>query len=262
MKTIKVLFAEGQKELSKFITYRVSKFFRALNYIFLFTGLIIGTKTYLQSPVEKEIYVMGLIAWWLVSYSIQSVSSIIQDESRTGTLEQLFLTKTDIVSIMVMRILVGYIIELIQVGIIYVLLSYLFSIPLIGMVIPLTNKIILLLILFVGLSGIGFLVSAASIIFKKADAVARATSNLILFFSGLIIPIEHIPTIFAKISNVFPFYWFIDILRQQFIYYNYKASVSSLISFSAISIFWFILGVCIFKASINIAKNKGTLSHY
>ncbi|SHH95176.1 ABC-2 type transporter [Clostridium collagenovorans DSM 3089] len=260
--TIKAEFLNLLGELK---AYYIDYIFHNFNIFMLFLGLFYGMNKDMSSPDEIVFFIVGLIVWWYATISIQSVSIIVQSEARQGTLEQIFMTKTDMSVLILCRLIANYLFETLQM--IFVVSLCIISFGLTSSFqwgISFINIIINILVCLIGLSGMGYFVAGLAIIYKKVDAIARATSNLILFFSGLIIPLSAIPNMFHIFAKLFPFYWSMESIKNST--YNSLSilglGTSEFAWLFGISVFWMLVGIMSFKTSIATALKKGSISHY
>lgn len=265
MKFKNTIKAEFVNLIGDFKSYYLNYIFYIINIYLLFLGLFYGMDKQLTESIEIFFFILGLILWWYSNISIQSVSQIIQSEARQGTLEQIFLTNTSLAQITLCKLIANYLFVTLQM--IFVILLCVWSFRLLNIFtlnVSYINLVIIFLITLIGLCGIGYIVAGLSVIYKKAQAVARATSNLILFFSGLILPIAVVPKSFRYMARGFPFYWFMESIRQSI--YNSNTIMGlfnkSFVILMLVSFAWVSVGVVVFNISIKIAKIKGNISHY
>jgi len=257
--------AEFVNLFGDFKSYYLNYIFYNINMYLLFLGLFYGMEKQSKESIEILYFLIGLILWWYTTTAIQSVSIIIQDEARQGTLEQIFMTKSKVGQITLCKLIANYLFETLQIIFVILLCTLSFGLAdLFKLNISYINLLINILMTLVGLCGIGYAVAGLSIIYKKAQAVARATSNVILFFSGLILPITAVPNIFRYIAKVFPFYWSMESINQSI--YNSKTILDlfnrSFGMLTLVSLIWVGVGILTFNHSIKIVKVKGSISHY
>ena len=259
---IQTTSAEIINQFGNLKVYCLNFVFGWINYIFLFIGLFFGSSINKATPIEKEIYLIGLSVWFITSYAIQSVSIIIQTQSRQGTLEQLFVTRSSITRIIISKLISGFLFEILQLLIIIVVSMQFYNLKISQITISFFEISVRFIPLFFGLTGISLLVAGLSMIYKRTQAVARATTNLILFFSGLILPITVVPKIFSVMAYIFPFHWFMKSIYLKHIYYNIKGSLISFGIYSIICIIWALIGLFSFNKCVYKSKIIGALSHY
>lgn len=264
-KFLSTIKAELINLIGEFKAYWLDNIFYNFNLFILFLGLFYGMDKGSQGSTEIVYFTIGIILWWYATTAIQSVSIIVQTEARHGTLEQIFMTKTNIIAIILCRLIANFLFETIQ--LVCVLLLCILSFGLIGnfdLSLNLLNAMINILIAVAGLWGIGYIVAGLSIIYKKVDAVARATSNLILFFSGLIIPITMVPQVFRLIARFFPFYWAMESIKKSTIDSSTLIGLftAEFASLAIVSLLWIIAGILCFRISVMKAVKEGTISHY
>lgn len=260
-----IIKAEFLILLGNLKAYTIDYIFGNLDSYILFLGLFYGMDKGQDKPIEIFYFIIGLVLWSYAISAIQSVSIIIQDEARQGTLEQLLMTKSNFIMIIFCKLVAHLLFETLQILVVVLLCMVTFNqLNVLALEISFINLVINIIVFTVSLSGIGYIVAGLSILYKRAEAVARATSNLILFFSGLIIPLAAVPAIFGKISMMFPFYWGMESIKSSV----YEATMfvglgnKSFCILIGLCILWFGIGVCTLSKAIKKSRYKGTISHY
>ena len=246
-------------------SYKLNFVTANLNYLLLFIGLFYGTGMYENNEQNSIYFVLGLIIWSYAVSAIQSVAVIIQQEAQTGVIEQAVMTKSKYTSILLSRLVASFIFDTIQLAIIFTIFSLLFSLfATFISCINFINVLIITIVIVTGLIGIGFIVAGFSIIYKKTQAVARATTNFLLFFSGIIIPFETLPPVIRVVSSIFPIHIGMKIIKASV--YN-VSTLELLLNIDfyfliILCISWFLFGMFFFNHLFNNALTKGNLAHY
>ena len=121
----------------------------------------------------------------------------------------------------------------------------------------------ILLLSIVPFIGIGLIVISIVIIYKRAAFVSSIFLIGCIAFSGVIFPIDVLPSYLHKLSYIFPSSFSLDLVRAVII--EEKHVIEMLKDFFGIivlSFFYLILGIYAVQISIIKAKKNGTIGHY
>ncbi len=259
---IYVIKSELGRYIQEIKAYLLNYVFNNINTMFMVIGLLVGMSFADKTANQTTVFVYGLVIWYATVSSIQTLSSMVQEEIRVGTLEQLLITKTKISTVFFTRMLITTIIDLI----IFMVVA-MFSVIITENKFDFTSifniKIIIsICITLIGTSGLGFIAAGASLIYKKSGAVTRLTTYLVLFFSGLIIPLSELPVIFGSFAKLFPFYY-ANVAIESIQYGSaIDTQVFLVVKLLSISFIWYICGIIIFNSSLKTMIKKGSTGHY
>lgn len=266
MKNSRLLRAEIIKIIGDFKVYWFNYLFGNLNIYFLFLGIFYAFQKSTATPKDTFNLLVGLMIWYYGVHAIDLIAIIIEEEAQEGTLDQIFITRTNFVTVLFNRIIAQLIFDTVKGIFVFFLCIITFKIPL--DFIKSINWLWTLSIFFftlIGLYGIGYMVAGLSILYKKTTAIAGTCSNLLLFFTGIIIDLDKLPSIFMNISKALPLYWGMQSLNSliENDFKILKVIGSSTFIYLVVSCsFWILLGLITFNLCQKKAKVQGSLNRY
>ena len=111
--------------------------------------------------------------------------------------------------------------------------------------------------------GIGLVVTSIVIIFKRASFVSSIFLIGCIAFSGVIFPIDVLPSYLQKLSFLFPSSFSLDLIRGAIIEEKYLIDMlKDFFGIIVLSFFYLILGIFSVQISIIKAKKNGTIGHH
>lgn len=266
MNKIYLLKAELVKIIGDLKAYWLNYLFGNLNVFFLFLGIFYAFPRSSKNPADIFNLLIGLMLWYYGVHAIDLIAIIIEEEAEEGTLEQIFMTKTAFIRVLFYRIIAQFIFDTIKGVFVFVLCLFTFKIPLEFITdIKWLPTLFIFIIALAGLYGIGYIIAGLSILYKRVSEIAGVSSNLLLFFSGIIISLEKLPATFTVFAKSLPLYWGISSLNDlvnngfklgktmvnsNFIYLIITASV------------WILIGIAVFNICQRKACKRGSLSQY
>jgi ABC-2 type transport system permease protein len=171
----------------------------------------------LFNPQMKSAYnfvpgIMGLV-FILVCAMMTSVSIV--REKEVGTMEVLLVSPVRPFKIVFAKMIPYFLISCIVLILILLLARYLLDVPMSGGV----GGIFLLSLLYLVLSlSLGLLISTIAETQVAALLISAMVMMMpILMLSGMLFPIENLPTFFQVVSNIVPARWYIDAIRKMMI---------------------------------------------
>ncbi len=239
----------------------------SLNYIFYNLGLLVMFMGIFFTTGEKEgpeglILLFGLAMWQIASSAIGYLGYIIQDEAALGTLEQIFMTRTNIFQVFCSKVIVNFVFSVVKAAILFFICAFAFGIQ--GNLLSLGIKGFLVffvtIIVVVSFYIVGLMFGGMALFFKRISNVVQVISYLLLFFTNITIPVNELPYGLQIISSFVPISWAMDIIRA--IIKNEPVLLQSIVGFGISSVCYVVLGVYIFVQCISIAKQNGKLAGY
>ncbi|MGB4984502.1 MAG: hypothetical protein WBO70_01865 [Erysipelotrichaceae bacterium] len=257
----KIVKAEFTMLIGEIKQYYLNYIFYNLSILVLYFGLFYN---FFSSDAKENILAMliSLVLWQICSNAIQYLSYLIQDEAMMGTLEQMFLTRTSFITILLTKILVNMIFVLVKGLIMFVLCTIIF-----GQISILSNLDIFecLLIIFICVITtftfycIGGIFGGLSLYFKRISSLLNVFDYFLLLFTGIVNSIYNYPPIFYLALNLIPITQANSIIKSictnSFIW-------SSLFNFVLLSIIYIIVSYKCLTMLIDTAKMKGKLGQY
>lgn len=227
-----------------------------LTFLFFF---IFFSKLDFNNKTEILNLIVGFIFWFFSCNSISQMSISISEEKQLGTFEQLLLKPISIEIILMIRTFCWNFISLIIVFIIFVLSIFIF---------PISHQvnfnifllIYVYIITIISFIGISYFLAAATLIYTKTASFSSVIQYLFLFLSGSIIPLNLLPKWIYILSQLIPLPHSINISVS--ILTNKIVDIKTLFLFTLLSIFYFFLGLNIFKYSIKKASIEGVNSSF
>ena len=236
--------------LSNFVLYM-------LGFLLLVVMFRSTTEEFGQDGILRSL--LGYITWYMCANVMSSIARVAEDESRTGTLEQLFLTGLSPGVVFLSRSAGRILLEIIQgvplALVLAILLGVLRPVPLLAMLV--------FIFTLLGACGLGFALAGFALVTKRADSLIRTTWQMLVFFSGALAPMH--PSALALVAKVLPLGLGIENLRM--IYLN-NATLSSLWKNGLLpgllvnTLAYIVVGYALFTWGERRARRNGTLAHY
>jgi ABC-2 type transport system permease protein len=178
---LELLLAELRRSWIQFIRYP----FEAVGGIFItttiFYGLFLSAK-YVAGPALQlgdrfDAIVVGYVLWTLVLFIAADISSVLQIEAQTGTLEQIFISPFSAIAVFLMRAIADLVIQLVLIAIILFIL-----IALTGSRIAFPPILVLpLLTIILGAYGLSFLMGSLALLLKRVQQILGIFQFALLF---------------------------------------------------------------------------------
>lgn len=119
--------------------------------------------------------------------------------------------------------------------------------------------LIIAVLTIIALYGFGLFMASLGLIFKRVGALSSILEYLILFFSGIVIPWEHMPSLLKSFSKVLPMTWGIRTLNNLQNNANFWFCFAMLIFYTLIII---LIGFITFHYAMKFVKKRGEYSFY
>lgn len=179
-------------------------------------GLPIVTSTrVLYNPDMIDIWFLlpGLVGMLLQTLAVQQAALIMVRDRELGTIEQILVTPTRPIELVLSKMIPLLVLCLLALGVIVALGVFWFGVPFHGSLF----LYFWLSLLFIGSSlGLGMLVSVRATTQRQAQQSALATMMFGLLLSGMIYPRQAMPLIPKLIGDILPMTYFIRISRGIF----------------------------------------------
>jgi ABC-2 type transport system permease protein len=211
-----------------------------------------GADGYLSSLI-------GYVTWIICATAIEAIARVVSEESRTGTLEQLFsagLRPGIVLASRTVGFLLDYGARGLLLGIVIAaILGILRSIPL--LVVP------VLALTAVGACGLGFALAGLTLVHRPIGGLVNPLWQMLVFFTGALAPLTW-PGL-VLVSRALPLTWGITALRA-IVLEGATAAVlwqrGELTGLVLNTAFYAILGAALFTWGQRKARVLGTLGHY
>ncbi|MEW5795274.1 MAG: ABC transporter permease [Candidatus Zixiibacteriota bacterium] len=192
--------------------------------------------------------------------SLSSFSGTIRSEQQMGTLEFLLLSNTPLELILLYSGLMNFLQVLVNVALLLAIVVLVFGIP---MDINVPAAIAAMFLTVTSLSGIGLMSAGIIIVTKVGDPISWAFTALTGLFSGVLFPVEYLPSYLKPISVVLPTTYALDALRLALIKNASTATIAPQLTILFIlSLVTLPLGLTAVRMGFNQARRAGSLAHY
>lgn len=253
------------KQLMKLIRAEMLMLFGELkhyyfNYIFYNLGIVILFIGMIKNFEFKDniiLEIVSLITWHIITSSISYLCNVIQDEAVMGTLEQLFLTKANILKIFFSKVVVNVLFTLTKSIILFVMCLLVFhkSLDTKITIYFITTVLLVEIIMATGSYSFGLLLGGIALYFKRISSFVQVISNILLFFSGILVTINPNNILYYLL----PIPSGIDIIKGAI---NKSINFQSFITFILITSVYIIISIIVFNKLMNKTKKDGVLGNY
>jgi len=220
-----------------------------------YSGVVYGSEQLAESLI-------GFIVWKLCMGVLVAIPAMVEEEARTGTLENVLLsTHVPFPTLFFFRILARSLRSLLETTLLALVLMLLFRLPL---PFPPAAWVVLLLTL-AGVWGVGYLVAGLALIHKAVSSVTSLVANLAFLISGAMIPLDSLGMLYTVLKLLFPMTWGIELLRD--VVLNGTTLVElvqsgQLIGLTLQTAVFLLLGLVVFNHSLQRVKLAGELGTY
>ncbi|MEW6608170.1 MAG: hypothetical protein AB1414_12125 [bacterium] len=217
-----------------------------------------------QEPIflgnTPEGWILGYLIWLFAAAATTYMSEQWHNEALTGLLEQLYISKSGPIYILLARVLSVFL----YISVIFPIFFYIFQLSTgIYLELKLISTLPIFILTFLGLCGFGFFLAGMTLIFKRIGPLFLIVP---IFPLGLaIFPIEDLSVNLQRLTLFLPLIYGVKLIRltilqdQNFIVLFRNGEIVILL---LNSIFYLFLGILWYKMADKIARNKGLLAHY
>jgi|SRR5579885_1996882 len=262
LSTLRALKNEFHKELlilwtNKFNVLVAQTFILGL--IFVGAVFVIGNGQF--QPQQMAPVLLGYLIWIAARIVINYTYESFTTETQSGTLEQMYMSTVPSELIVLTRM-----VAILLAPIIVMALTATILVLLLGIQLPLRwEGLVVILLALIGIFGFGLMLGGAILLFKQISSLADLIQQVLLFLSGVLIPISRFPGWLQFIAQLMPITQGAVVLRQVVLERQSLADVwasGSLIGLVINSAVYLLGGWMIFKWCERIAKRQGSLGHY
>lgn len=119
---LRILKAEFTMLLGELKNYYLNYIFYNLSMVILFIGIFYNNYSN-SSHIETLTMLFTAVLWQICTSSLNYLCNLIQDESMMGTLEQMFLCKTNFFKIIFIKMLVNQVFDIIKGFVLFIICS-------------------------------------------------------------------------------------------------------------------------------------------
>lgn len=201
--------------------------------------------------------IAGYLLWFLSLFAIDSMSQNIAEEAQTGTLEQLYLSRWDFSVILFMRFIAAFLTSLAM------LVPLLFLLVLstgASFALQLGKTLPVIVLTTIGLCGMGYMLGALTLIFKRIGNAMTLVQFVLLFLC--LPPVEQLPGPLRYFALTLPLTQGIKLLRAIMLGTGAHVRPGDVYLLLLTALAYLAFGLFVFNRAQAIARNRGLLGHY
>lgn len=234
----------------------------AVLYIFfigLYWSLGIGAS---QRQANHFYYKHLLLGYLLWTYAVSAISLLafdIAEEAQSGTLEQIALVPQQLRPWFI-RCIGNFILQTGRTAILYLLIILSTSIQPLSLTVPQAGVAVLTI---AGLYGMGLVVGAITLICKKTTFLVNIIHFFLFFFTGIVTPLESLPSTLNTIAQIIPLAHGTRLLRQLASSGSINHTVGqSLILLIITATLWVTIGITALLSAYRVARVNGLFNKF
>ncbi|CAN5879948.1 hypothetical protein BH24DEI2_BH24DEI2_17030 [soil metagenome] len=257
MSSLNVLSANVRKvgiEMLRYLPNTISEiitFYASFLLFFLGIRVIGGVQT---TGGSSEYLIVSIVLWVLALTAMQGIGWEITNEATRGTLEQLYMSPVGTWKILLSRMTGRVVVEF---GIILIVLVLNMLTAGVWLTFDLLTLAPLLVLTVVCMLGVGFMVAGLALVFKQIQALLQIAQ--FVFFALVAVPVSLSPWLEA-----------LPVVRGSTMIRAAMTEGVTLVEFSSLdwallvanTVFYFALGIFLYRLAERRAMNKGLLGQY
>jgi ABC-2 type transport system permease protein len=198
--------------------------------------------------------VVSFALWSLTIFALGSLTFELTQEAQLGTLEQLGMSPFGLTRVLVARVLTSLSIYFTMMVVLLVLMMATTGR---WLNVDLVSTLPIVLLTLAGVIGLGFVLGGVAIVFKRVQQALQVWQLLV--FGLIAAPVEKVP-----FTKFLPLAWGAELLRRVMVerVSIFSMPVGDLLLLVANSVFYFVVGIAIFKRFEAAARERGLLGHY
>jgi ABC-2 type transport system permease protein len=259
----KLFLAELRREVRHWWSYRLNALSSLGLWLvaFPFMMLTFDSVAAGYGPDQRLASLIGFLVWELCSGVLVATTDSVTEEAQQGTLESVMLvpvTPLVIFSLRITAVFTRQAVETIILGLALVLILNL----------PFTWSGTALLVMgltIVSVAGVGLALGGLAMIYKSIDSVVGVVTLLAVLFTGALVPLNNLGTVFVLLKYLMPMTWGIDALRAVLVSgvgWSALRLDGTLWGLSIQAFVFSLLGAVTFAWSIRRAQMQGSLGTY
>ena len=258
-------YAEMVKGIVWILGYRFNNvgFLGTFVILFVGNGMLLG-----QGRIESDALpspLLGFMVWFFGMKTVDHMAFMVQEEASTGTMEQMYMSPAPMVALMVGRSLGMLVVASVQAALVAVVIALLVRLPVTVDLRAIAVGAPIFALTMVGMFGFGFVIAGLSLVVKRAGTLMSMLQTALLYFSGVMLPLEALTPELAAVARVLPATQGIAVLRELIFAQRSlgelwaDGAIPWLIAHSAL---YFALGWLVYKWCESIAKRQVSLGQY
>lgn len=257
---INLFLAELDRRWRLVKAYPVEEVASTFIFASFFYGLFLGA-SYMAGPAASQFgarldaVVVGYVSWLLVIDAFQGIAAEIQNEAKTGTLQQLIMSPPGTRMVFLVRSVANLTVSVFVISAVLMIISFLTGSHLTF------NPLVLLPVVavIVGTLGLGFLIGALAMTFKRVQVLVGVFNFVLLFV--VMTPMETMGA-GAKIGMAFmPLVEGVGMMRTMMAH----GGAFDVVSFAVAvvnGIVWLAIGLAVFRSAENRSKRRGSIAGF
>ncbi|MDD5171964.1 MAG: ABC transporter permease [Candidatus ainarchaeum sp.] len=267
---IKKVIAFIRKEVLTSLSYRYafisSMVFSLISLLFYFAMADVFRAAIVPAAIPYggdylAFLITGAVLWQMVTFGLYSVSSSFTVEMITGTFETIYLSRANLLTL-----ILGVSLFSLAINVSLIVVSLLLAQAIFGVSLHFENILLALMVLvmtYFSMLGIGMAVAGITIVTKSVGQVVSIFTLLMAFLCGILIPLELLPPEAKQLSYLVPITYALDALRNVLLVgTGFEGILPSLIILLIMSLVLIPIGYKVFFICLKRAKKEGTLGQY
>jgi ABC-2 type transport system permease protein len=262
------LYSELRREWLLWKAYRVNAISSLVMWGVIFPVLLVTVQSVAINsgvyfgPEEQAQSLIGFIVWKLCMGVLVAVPAMIEEEMRTGTLENVLLsTRMPFRALFFCRILARSLRSLLETVLLTLVLMLVFRLPL-GFS-PAAYLVTGLTL--AGVWGVGYGVAGLALLYKSVGSVTGLLASLSFLISGALVPLDSLGVLYTALKLLFPMTWGIEILREVVLNDTPLVELMQMDELPGLALqtaALLLIGLFIFQRALQRARQRGELGVY
>lgn len=212
-------------------------------------------------PDRQLASLIGFLIWNLCMNVLATAAESVTTEARQGTLESVLLSPVSPLAIFSLRLTAVFIRQAVETAVLGLVLTLV-----LGLSFTLSGSALLVIFLTIlSVAGLGLALGGVALVYKRIDSVVAVITLLAVLFTGALVPLNNLGTIFQVLKFMLPTTWGIDALRQVIIGGAGWLTLwenGSWIGLGVQTAVFLLLGSIIFEWGLQRALRQGSLGTY
>lgn len=205
--------------------------------------------------------ITGAVLWQMVTFGLYSISSAFTVEMVTGTFETIYLSRANLLTVLLGVSLFSLATNICMIVVSLVLSTIIFGVQLHFDSIPLA--LLILVMTYFSMLGIGMVVAGITIITKSVGQIVSIFTLAMGILCGVMVPVELLPPLARQLSYFVPITYSLDALRNALLLgAGFNEVAQPLLILTVMSVVLIPVGYKTFTICLNRAKKEGSLGQF
>ena len=161
-------------------------------------------------PDRRLASLIGFLVWNLCMGVLSTVAESVTTEARQGTLESVLLAPISPLTIFSLRLTAVFIRQAVETAVLGLALTLI-----LGLSFTLSGPALLVILLTIlSVAGVGLALGGVALVYKRIDSVVAVITLLAVLFTGALVPLNSLGSLFQVLKYTLPTTWGIDALRH------------------------------------------------